>query len=140
MTRCRGDGFGHSSRAHLFSGSHSVTLSIASSHHHVNVSSLRSVIAAPSAQQIAENGVRRFVERLEVANIELLVEHQLGEFLEEAARLAGADDQSFVAVAVDADYLRQFQEGDSELVVVVAGNADGQRMIVEQVTDLRERA
>src|SRR2546425_13053898 len=79
----------------------------------------------PATEQVLQDRVRRFVQRLQMANLHPLVEHKVAELLEEPSRLASADDERLLALAVQADDFVQLQKGRRKPPILIARHADG---------------
>src|SRR5439155_9229407 len=71
------------------------------------------IVRRSAPQQIPQHILRRFVERFEVLHLQPLLDDELAEPLEEAARVAGAHDQEPL-VAIDADDILQLQQAASQ--------------------------
>ena len=82
--------------------------------------------------------MRRFVDGFQMLDFDHAVEHQFAETLEETAWALGADQEKAVQLAIDADHFVERQQPAGQQMVLIGDNADRQRMIVEQLTNLRQ--
>ena len=74
-----------------------------------------------------------------MADFQRFFQNHLGKLLEKLARLAGPDDEIVVVLAVHADDFINFEKHGGQLAILIAGHADRQRMVVEQIANLRQR-
>ena len=65
--------------------------------------------------------------------------HQPGECLEEAARIAGTNDERLLVAKLDPDHVGKCQQMAGQLPQLSAVDADGQGMIVQKIANLGQR-
>ena len=74
-------------------------------------------------KQVSQHILRRFVERFEMADVEVLLDHELAEPLEEATGIAGTHHHG-VIVPIQADHLVPFQQPRRQSQRLFAANTD----------------
>src|SRR5262245_22233049 len=91
-------------------------------------------------KEIPQDRMGGIIQRLQVTAVDILFKDENAEIAEEALRVAGTHHQVIFRMHVNADHVGQVEKGPGHPSAVVAADPNGERVIVQEVSDLREGA